>query len=463
MQSFFWIGLAIEYGLWVMVDFHIRAFYYSAPIFSTFMVLLHAGYPGYAQLEPLPPYKDIASFDNKTEENFEIIKVMPFNNTNPSSIIVEPISDLIYISVRPDYSYNNLSQSCFGQVSNNMSDSISSCSVIYVLDGKTDQIIDMIRLRPGEQIHNMDIDSRAGKIYATGENNYLVNDSEGNGEQILYEDDVVYIISNTNYSGRDNTRSYSASDNNDTQKIKLYGEIEEGKEGDMSDIAVDTNTNTIYAGIRYFQGGREGIFIIPDNSRIDSNLDGVNNNNLSDTIKFIPLGNIGPEQILVNDKMDTIYVLLEQDDSIVVLDSNNIIKEEIILQNPRAMSINPPKGLLYVASGESFWFNVMDMSTNKVIAVNTQISYPIASAVDNITSEVFVAECLECDNFDFTNGTSIYELDSDGSTITRNTYENINIEENGLAVNPFTSKLYAIGMDTKSEISNLYIIDISSK
>lgn len=453
-----------------MVDFHMKAFYFCAAIFSILMVLLSAYHVGYAQLESSPLYSDIASFDNennKTEENFEIIDVMPFNDTYPSSITVDPVSNHVYVSVRPDFSYNNLSQSCFGQnntvASNNVSDSIYSCSVIYVLDGKTDQIIDIIRLRPGEQIHDMDIDPHEGKIYATGEYNYQVNYSGGNREQIQYEDDVVYIISNINHTGKENTRSYSAIDNNNTQKITLYGEIEEGKEGDMSDIAIHTNTNTIYAGIRYFQGGREGIFIMPDNSRIDSNLNGVNNNNFSNTIKFIRLGNTGPEQILVNDQMNTIYVLLEYDDFIAVLDSNNMIKEEIILQNPRAMSINPSTGLLYVASGESFWFNVIDMSTNKVIAVNTQISYPIASAINNRTGEVFVAECLECDNFDFTNGTSIYELDSDGSTITWNTYENINIEENGLAVNPFTNKLYAIGMDTKSEISNLYIIDISPK
>ena len=51
----------------------------------------------------------------------------------------------------------------------------------------------------------------------------------------------------------------------------------------MSDIALDNNTNTnintntngfsIYAGIRDYQGGREGIFIIPDISRIDSKLE----------------------------------------------------------------------------------------------------------------------------------------------------------------------------------------------
>ena len=64
-----------------------------------------------------------------------------------------------------------------------------------------------------------------------------------------------------------------------------------------------------------------------------------------------------------------------------------MIKEKIILQNPRAISINPSKGLRYAASGESYWFNVIDMNTNKAVAVNTQISYPIASAVNNITGK----------------------------------------------------------------------------
>ena len=76
-----------------------------------------------------------------------------------------------------------------------MSDSSSICSVIYVLDGQTEQIIDLIRLGPGEQIHDIGIDDSVGKIYATGEYNYQANDSEGNGEQVPYEDDVVYIIS----------------------------------------------------------------------------------------------------------------------------------------------------------------------------------------------------------------------------------------------------------------------------
>lgn len=444
--------------------------FYNALFFNLLIVVLSIGHLGDAtSVLSSHSYNTISSFDNMIEENLEVIKAIPFNGTIPSSIMVDPISNLVYVSVRPDYSANYLSQSCLGEsnvTSKNVSDSSSTCSVIYVLDGQTEQIIDVIKLGPGEQVHDISIDPSVSRIYATGEYNYLTNDSEGNGEQIPYEDDVVYIIRNINYtnSNKDYTRSYSANASNNIEKITLYGEIQEGKEGDMSDIVVDTNNNikTIYAGIRYYQGGREGIFIIPDISRIDSKLDGINKN-LSNTIKFMSLGSTGPEQIFVNDQMNTIYALLEYDDFIAIIDgSTNEIKENIILQNPRAMSINPSKGLLYVASGDSFWFNVIDMNTNKVVAVNTQISYPIASAVNNITGKVYVAECLECDDLDFTNGTSIYELNSNGSNITWNTYENIDIEENGLAINPFTNKLYAIGTNTKSELSNLYVIDISS-
>jgi hypothetical protein len=52
-----------------------------------------------------------------------------------------------------------------------VSDSSSTCSVIYVLDGQTEQIIDLIRLGPGEQVHDIGIDHSVGKIYATGEYN----------------------------------------------------------------------------------------------------------------------------------------------------------------------------------------------------------------------------------------------------------------------------------------------------
>ena len=247
--------------------------------------------------------------------------------------------------------------------------------------------------------------------------------------------------------------------------------MEIGKEGDMSGIAVNTLTKTIYAAIRYFEGGREGVFIIPDN-------DGSNDNNNSGAIldyrtlasniiegtKFIQIGETGPEQVLVDELTNTIYASLENDNFIAVINgSNNIIKEKIILQKPRAISINPSDKLLYAASGETHWFNIIDTNTNTVTASNTQIAFPIASAVDTNTSRVYVADCLSCDNYSFTNGTTIYVLDKDGSTIGWRTYESIDLKDNQLSINPNNTKLYAIGTDKRSGESSLYIIDTTGQ
>jgi DNA-binding beta-propeller fold protein YncE len=198
------------------------------------------------------------------------------------------------------------------------------------------------------------------------------------------------------------------------------------------------------------------VFIIDDNSNSNNTID------IPDPIGFIPLGGTGPDHILVSNKTNTVYTSLKHDDFIALIDmSNKTVKEQIILQEPRAMSLNPTNNLLYVASGDSHWFNAINMSTNKVISANMQISYPVASVTNNITGNVYVANCLLCDDLDFTNGASIYELYSNSSAVVWKTFENIDIEENGLTINPFTNRLYAMGTDIQSGRSNLYIIDIS--
>jgi YVTN family beta-propeller protein len=109
--------------------------------------------------------------------------------------------------------------------------------------------------------------------------------------------------------------------------------------------------------------------------------------------EFIPLGDTGPDQILVNYGTNVVYVSLKNDNFIALINgSNNTVQEKIILQEPRAMSINPSIEKLYVASGVSNWFNVIDIKTNKVISA-TQIAHPIASVVNNITNQVYVADC----------------------------------------------------------------------
>jgi hypothetical protein len=175
------------------------------------------------------------------EQLIEIIKAIPFNNTILSSLIIDSISNLVYVSGMPDHSYD---YSCLTDNMTSIYGSVSElpCSTIYILNGSTGEINNSITLRAGEIIHDMTIDPYSGKIYAAGEYNYLENKSE----PILYEDDVVFIISQTD--GSNLSQQYTHS--NDIQRIRLYGEQEEGKEGDMSSIAIDVHTGEIYAGIR---------------------------------------------------------------------------------------------------------------------------------------------------------------------------------------------------------------------
>jgi hypothetical protein len=433
------------------------------------LLLLYLNCQGYATSK-LTPSQVRMSFSNETENNLEIRKIIPFNNTRLSSLSIDSISNRVYVSGAPDHSSTNPSTHCLQQDTTESSIFLSSnfsCSLIYILDGNTGQLNNIFRLRYGEHIHDIDLDPHSGKVYAAGEYNYLENVTTVNEELIQYEDDVIYVINGTKVTSPDTITA------NDIQRIRLYGELEEGKEGDMSSIALDSNTNMVYASIRYFQGGREGVFIVD----IDNNTTTceIHSNDITPTtklnatnapatnvIKFIPLGDTGPDQILVNNNTKAIYTSLENDDFVGLIDViNNTVQEKIILQEPRAMSINPSSGLLYVASGTSHWFNVIDMNTSKVISANTQIAYPVASVANKITGKVYVADCLLCDDSDFTNGTSIYELDSNGSTINWEAYYNINIKENGLAINPSTNKLYAIGTDLQSGMPNLYVINTS--
>lgn len=388
------------------------------------------------------------------EQLIEIIKAIPFNNTILSSLIIDSISNLVYVSGMPDHSYN---YSCLKDNMTSIYGSVSElpCSTIYILNGSTGEINDSITLRAGEIIHDMTIDPYSGKIYAAGEYNYLENKSE----PILYEDDVVFIISQID--GSNLSQQYTHS--NDIQRIRLYGEQEEGKEGDMSSIAIDVHTGKIYAGIRYFQGGLEGVFIIDKNMTSSIKPNSTTDDDFPFAIKFIPLGDTGPDQILVNDKTHIAYVSLKNDNFVALINGlNNTVQEKIILQEPRAMSISPSAGLLYVASGDNNWFNVIDIKTNKVISTNTQIAHPIGSVVNNITNRIYVTDCHLCDDYNFTTGTSIYALNSTGSTIDWKTYEDLNLLENELAINPNTNKLYAIGTD-QFEISNLYFFDFWDK
>jgi len=72
-----------------------KAFY--ALLFNLLTVVLSIGHLGYATSASSHSHNTISSFDNMIEENLEVIKVIPFNGTIPSSIMVDPISNLVVV------------------------------------------------------------------------------------------------------------------------------------------------------------------------------------------------------------------------------------------------------------------------------------------------------------------------------------------------------------------------------
>lgn len=175
--------------------------YHCVPALAILVVLLllYLNCQGYATSKLTPSHVRM-NFSNETENNLEISKIIPFNNTHLSSLSIDSISNRVYVSAAPDYSSTNPSTHCLQQDTTGSSILLSSnfpCSLIYILDGNTGQLNNIFRLRYGEQIHDIDLDPHSGKVYAAGEYNYLENDTTVNEELIQYEDDVIYVINGT--------------------------------------------------------------------------------------------------------------------------------------------------------------------------------------------------------------------------------------------------------------------------
>src|SRR5512145_1396353 len=137
--------------------------------------------------------------ESDEDASLQLVEVVPFNNTTPTSVAVDTLRNLVYVAVNPGYPYNYTLSLCAEENATSqlaIANSLSACSAIYVLDGSLGLINDIIRLGPGEQVKDIDIDAEKRMLYASGEYNYLDVDPLTNGEVIQFEDDVVYIIDN---------------------------------------------------------------------------------------------------------------------------------------------------------------------------------------------------------------------------------------------------------------------------
>jgi DNA-binding beta-propeller fold protein YncE len=425
---------------------------------------------------------ELKVFRNASEANtLDILESIHFKDAVPVSVVSDSEADTIYVVVNPN---KVTSQSCSNDLPLSKSNitSMLPCSAIYIIDSLSLKLINIIRLSPGEQIRDIDLDSAEGTIYAVGEYNYVLQSNETEEEE-LYEDDVLYIISNVSKANVVGDATSISTANNSTSifapkvtRLSMYGETEEGKEGDARTVVVDIATNTIYAGLVYFEGGKEGLYVIPkdvdpenfeiiERAGLDLNFEeGSNINDTGSTSKifYIPFNGSGPDKIVVDDGGDRLYASDKDGDFVAVINGSYVdpgFIERIILQSPRALSIYPENNSLYIASGDRYWFNVIDTKTNKIISSNEQMISPLSSIVNVLSGEVYVVNCNYCEG---EIGSEIYQLNRDGSTKNSKGYETIRIEGVDLALNPITQRLYVIGTNVDSESKDLYVINIAS-
>ena len=119
-------------------------------------------------------------------------------------------------------------------------------NTVSVLNTTSDNIVDSFRVGDSKNdfLKKIIFNNGTNTLYGIGEHRILQNGS-------LYEYDSLYKIDPRTHAFK---------------RISLYSEQEEGKEGDLSGIALDPQTNTIYVGSLYPEGGSPGLYIIDGNS-----------------------------------------------------------------------------------------------------------------------------------------------------------------------------------------------------
>lgn len=113
-----------------------------------------------------------ASSETGGKRELEILKSIPFENTTLTSIAVDPIRNLVFVSANPKYPYDDKISQCREEndtSANSIPNYVAAYPAMYVIDGNTGDIMDIVRLRQGEIIHDMYMDINPySKIYAVG-------------------------------------------------------------------------------------------------------------------------------------------------------------------------------------------------------------------------------------------------------------------------------------------------------
>lgn len=304
-------------------------------------------------------------------------------------------------------------------------DSKVSQNTISVLNTVTDNVIDSFQVGDSESdfLKKMKFDDRANILYAIGEHRSLRNGS-------LYESDAVYKID-------PETHAFS--------RISLYSEQEEGKEGDLSSIALNPETNTIYVGSLYPEGGNPGLYLIDGNSF--SVITKLNNTEF------------GISDVIFDPKSHRIYTAAKYDDVVSVLNNLNAVQKNIKIHGPVKISADYNRGILYAASndGNVTAINLGDdqVSTLQGLEVKDIAFNPSDGRLYLLSvNSTFVKNNDGQSKRDFLSKVVIIDSLSDKLD---KIYE-VKTRLNNLVLDPSSNKIVIFGSDPRASNTNLYTL-----
>lgn len=329
-----------------------------------------------------------------TNLNSALQQTIVLGKGTPFSMAFDPATSILYI----------VSPSETGDKIQNM---------IYVIDTNKNQISDTIKIGDAKRdfLRDIAVDPASGTLYVTGE--YRIVKSG-----IVYEYDSAYVIN-------PKTKVY--------KRISLYSEPEEGKEGDLSGIAVDEKANKVYVGSLYPEGGNPGIYVI--------------NPNKANATGIIKSWESGVKDLLVNPNSHEIVAAAKYDNLISIVNgSTTQVTKNITVNDPIAISADPSGDSIFAASGSEEMV-MLNLSTGK----NTSTSvgpYIQDISFNPFSNIVYAVSTNKSMHFSPDSSNSVSRLAAvDPKTgVIRHVYE----IQDGLSKvesNPSTGAVYILGYD----------------
>src|SRR5215212_5344736 len=303
--------------------------------------------------------------------------------------------------------------------------SISS-GFVYVIDGKTNKVVDDIILLNKSRSY-ISINPQTNKIYAVG-----VNSSSGSNS-------VSVIDGKTNKVVDDITLDQPVSEISINPQTKMIYVI-----GSNSVYVIDAKTKTMVVDIPVDKNIVD-LSINPQTNMIyvsdfDSNtvytINGIANRIEASIAGPEPPGiKVGeePSEIFVNPQTNMIYVDNLKSDSISVIDAKtNKVVDNIRMKKPSDISINPQTNMIYAvgynSTSYSYSISVIDAKTNKVVDDIPLDQQPASDISINPQTNMIYVDNLKSDSISVIDGKTNKVVDN--ITVTKPSYISINPQTN---------------------------------